>query len=297
MRKLPALHILAAFEAVARHSSITLAAEELCVTKSAVSHRIKLLESHFGVAFFARAHRRLALTAEGAFFIGAVRDALATLDNACAQMPRQSRSVVRVSVRPAFASNWLVQRIGDFHRLHGDIDLEIYASKVTNLRSVGADVAICYGKAGEWAGFETRELLRGLLAPVCSPDYRQSIGELKHPRDLLRASLLRLRRHPWTQWFRAAGVKCADPTTGPLFSDAHLMLHAAVAGQGVALAFDVLAQNDLAVGRLVRLFELNIPSDCAYYAVYPEAAMAKPEVAVFIDWLVATSRASTPCSA
>lgn len=290
MHKLPPLHILGAFEAAARHRSFTRAADELCVTKSAISHRIKLLEALFEVPLFVRRSDGLDLTPQGQFFLGAVREALATLQAACAQMPREQRRIVRVSVRPAFASNWLVQRVGEFHRLHEDIDLEIYASKKTNIRAVGADVAICYGKAEEWAGFECTRLLTGHLLAVCSPAYRDTLGDLEHPRDLLRTILLRLPRHPWAPWFKAAGVKCAEPTKGPLFSDAHLMLNAAAGSQGVALAFSALAQNDLAAGRLVRLFDLSIPSDCAYFAVYQKSALLKPEVVVFLEWLVATAR-------
>ena len=205
-------------------------------------------------------------------------------------MPRQERKVVRVSVRPAFASNWLIDKLGDFHRQHEDIDLEIYASKITNLRTVGADIAICYGKANEWAGFGCTKLLTGRLFPVCNPSYRKTLGEISHPKDLLRAVLLRLPRHPWKPWFEAAGVKYAESAKGLLFSDAHLMLNAAANGQGVALAFDVLARNDLKMEKLVRLFDLSIPSDCDYYAVYPEGALSKPETNLFLDWLVATCR-------
>lgn len=290
MRRLPPLHILATFEAAARHKSFTKAAEELCVTKSAISHRIKLLEAHFEAPFFMRQNKNLALTPQGSFFLEAVREALATLQNACSQMPGQERKVVRVSVRPAFASNWLIDKLGNFHRQHEDIDLEIYASKTTNLRTVGADIAICYGKANEWAGFECTKLLTGSLFPVCSPSYRKTLGEVNQPEDLLRAVLLRLPRHPWGPWFKAAGVKCAEPTTGLLFSDAHLMLNAAANGQGVALAFDILARNDLKMGKLVRLFDLSIPSDCAYYAVYPDGVLSKPETPLFLDWLVTTCR-------
>lgn len=290
MRRLPPLHILATFEAAARHKSFTKAAEELCVTKSAISHRIRILETHFEARLITRKGRNLALTSQGAFFLEAVREALATLQNACSQIPGHERKVVRVSVRPAFASNWLIGKLGDFHRLHENIDLEIYASKVTNLRTVGADIAVCYGKAFEWTGFQCTKLLTGCLFPVCSPSYRKTLGEISHPKDLLQAVLLRLPRHPWGPWFKSAGVKCAEPTTGLLFSDAHLLLSAAADGQGVALAFDVLARNDLKMGKLVRLFDLSIPSDCAYYAVYPEDALLKPETHLFLDWLVATCR-------
>ena len=293
MTRLPPLRILTAFEAVARHRSFTRAASELCITKSAVSHRIKLLEEYFQSSVFVRRSGGLEITPQGAFFLESVRNALETLQTACARMPTNEKKVVRVAVRPAFASNWLVEKLGEFHRLHEDIDLEIHASKMTNLNSVGADVAICYGKENEWFGFEARKLMSGELFPVCSPSYRDTLGKLLSPNDLLRTTLLRLPRHDWELWFQTAGVNREKPITGQLFSDAHLMLHAAATGQGVALSLSVLANKDISEGRLVRLFDISVPADCSYYAVYRPDDPSKLEVTTFMEWLVERSSNET----
>lgn len=297
-RKLPSFHGLAAFEAVARYQSFAKAAEELCVTQSAVSHRIKTLEQQFGAKFFVRNSNSVTLTAQGTFFLGAVIESLTTLESACSRLSG-TRKVVKLSVGPAFARNWLVERLSSFYRLHGDVDLEVsaiklaQASKLGSLKTGEADVSIRYGAQADWPGFQCIELMRSEVFPVCSPGYRATIGGISNPRDLLRATLLRLPRQPWKPWFRAARLSCEEPHQGPLFSDAALMLDAAAQSQGVALARSALVEHDLATGRLVRLFDVGIPSEFAYHAICQPATAGREEVASFIDWLVTSAQQNT----
>lgn len=294
-RKIPPLHALAAFEAVARHQSFAKAADELCLTQSAVSHRIRTLEQQFGARFLVRGHSAVTLTAQGTYFLGAVIEALSTLESACSTLSVE-RKVVRLSVGPAFARNWLVGRLGDFYRAHRDVDLEVHAIKLAQtgklacLKSGESDVAIRYGSEADWPGFRSVELMRSDVFPVCSPDYRTALGEPLEVRSLAHATLLRLARQPWKPWFEAAGLPCEEPDRGPLFSDAALMLDAAVQGQGVALARSTLVEHDLATGRLVQLFETSIPSECSYYAVCQPGGTRRAEVASFLDWLIETAR-------
>jgi LysR family glycine cleavage system transcriptional activator len=294
-RTLPSFHGLAAFEAVARYQSFAKAAEELCVTQSAVSHRIKTLEQQFGARFFVRNRSSVTLTAQGTFFLGAVIEALSTLESACSRLSG-TRKIVKLSVGPAFARNWLVERLGNFYRLHDDIDLEVSAIKMAQTNKLGslktgeADVSIRYGTAADWPGHQCIELMRSEVFPACSPGYKAIIGGISCPKDLLRATLLRLPRQPWKPWFRAAKLECEEPHQGPLFSDAALMLDAAAQGQGVALARSALVEHDLATGRLVRLFDVSIPAEFAYYAICQPAIALREDVASFIDWLVTCSR-------
>lgn len=210
-RKLPPLHALAAFEAVARHQSFAKAAEELCLTQSAVSHRIKALEQQFGARFFVRGHPAVALTAQGTFFLGAVIEALSTLESACSRLSVE-RKVVRLSIGPAFARNWLVGRLGAFYRMHSDVDLEVHAIKLAQTKKLAclktgeADVAIRYGSEEDWLGFQCVELMRSDVFPVCSPGYREALGDSIDPGGLVTATLLRLPRQPWKPWFSAAGA-------------------------------------------------------------------------------------------
>lgn len=297
-RKLPSFHGLAAFEAVARYQSFAKAAEELCVTQSAVSHRIKALEQQFGAKFFVRNRNSVTLTAQGTFFLGAVIESLSTLESACSRLSG-IRKVIKLSVGPAFARNWLVERLSSFYRLHGDVDLEVGAiklaqtSKLGSLKTGEADVSIRYGAQADWPGFQCIELMRSEVFPVCSPGYKATIGGISNPKDLLRATLLRLPRQPWKPWFRAANLSCEEPHQGPLFSDAALMLDAAAQSQGVALARSALVEHDLATGRLVRLFDVGIPSEFAYHAICQPATARREEVASFIDWLVTSAQQNT----
>lgn len=291
-RKLPPLPALAAFEAVARHRSFAKAARELCVTQSAVSHRIRTLEDLFGVKFFVRGRQTVELTAQGTFLLGAVIESLSTLNSACARLAA-TRRIIRLSVGPAFARNWLVRRLSDFYRLHEDIDLELSALKLTDADKLGAlgsgeaDIAIRYGNPADWAGYRVVDLIEPEVFPVCSPALAGVAGtQTQGLVGLLEGkTLLRLPRQPWKPWFCAAGLSWDEPETGPLFSDAGLMLDAAAEGQGIALARSALVEHDLVTGRLVRLSNISVPSGSAYCAICLPETVQRPEVAAFLEWL------------
>ncbi|OGA20516.1 MAG: hypothetical protein A3I02_04660 [Betaproteobacteria bacterium RIFCSPLOWO2_02_FULL_67_26] len=289
-QKLPSLPALAAFEAVARHKSFAKAARELCVTQSAVSHRIRALEDQFGSRFFVRAKHTVELTSQGTFLLSAVIKALSTLSAACARLAA-TRRAVKLSVGPAFARNWLIQRLGGFYRLHDDIDLEVNAVKLRDAEKLGAlksgeaDIAIRYGNAAAWTGYHAVELMKPEVFPVGSPGLAVAGGGAVGPDILGGRTLLRLPRQPWKPWLCAAGLVGNEPECGPLFSDASLMLDAAAQGQGVALARSVLVEHDLATGRLVRLSAVSIPSDNAYWVVCLPEAVRRREVSAFMEWL------------
>lgn len=294
-RKLPPFHSLLAFEAVARHRSFSRAADELCITHSAVSHRIRLLEESYGTKLLQRNSQGVALTHKGTEFLEAVLESLAILHTAAEKLSVVGREVVKLGLGHAFARSWLVERLGGFYRAHQDVDLDIYsvanADCVSMLRKGAIDVAVIYGKAADWEEFESIEIFKTRMFPVCSPGYLASNGEPQEPDDLLAATLLRLPTQPWKPWFKAAGLKVSDNAIkGPMFHDADLMLNAAVGGHGIALARDILADYDLTTGRLVRLFDLSIPSDSGYRVVYLANAKPRADVATFINWIVATAR-------
>jgi LysR family glycine cleavage system transcriptional activator len=293
IRPLPPLHALAAFLAVARHRSFGQAARELSVTPSAISHRIKALEQHYGAVLFSREHSTVRITPQGELILDAVTSAMAALESVHQKLHNCQRRTVKVSVGQAFARNWLIERLANFYRLQRDVDLELNGAraarmKFDSLRSGEADVAIIDG-APESKDFEQVEILRCRVFPVCSPAYRRTLESPDNPRTLLRATLLRVSRQPWRPWFKAASVVCQEPDQGALFSDSGLMLDAAVRDQGVGLARDVLVQHDLEMGRLVRLGDVSI--ECVYYAICLPRAVTRPEVAAFVDWL-ATGDAS-----
>ncbi len=294
-KRLPPFHTLAAFEAVARHQSFSKAAEELSITQSAISHRITKLEEHLGARCVLRGRGLVSLTAQGVQLLGGVLEAMSALEAACARLQKPRRMVIRLSVGPAFARGWLIEKLGNFYREHGEIDLEIIAAKLTSvgklavLKAGEADVAIRYGMAADWPGFECVKLLHSEAFPVCSPAYAVTAGPFGKPPDLAGAALLRLAGQRWTPWFVAAGIDFDEPAKGPLFSDAGIMLDAAANGQGVALARSTLVNFELRIGRLVRLFNIGVPSESAYHAICAPRVARRPEVRGFLDWLAATA--------
>ena len=201
------------------------------------------------------------------------------------------RTAIRLSVGPAFARGWLVGKLGHFYRNYPDIDLEIIAVKLNEadkqsvLKAGEADIAIRYGSPHDWPRLQCLKLLQCSAFPVCSPAYITAAGPFKKPADLAHVTLLRLSGQSWTPWFKAAGVAVEEPSKGPLFSDASIMLDAAASGQGVALARSVLVNFETRVGRLVRLFNIGIPSDSAYHAICSSKSLRRPEVRKFLDWI------------
>lgn len=291
---LPPLNTLIAFEAAARLQSFAKAARELCVTASAVSHRIKMLEQHYETKFFLRSKQNLVLTREGEIFLDAVLDSLLILRSASSRLRQEASKTIRINVSTAFANKWLAHRLDGYYEKHRDTHLEIRAvhhsalNQLADLRSGEVDLAIRYCRSADWRGFRKTKLMPVRVFPVCNPAYRVK-RSLNTPHDLAHATLLRSPREPWDPWFRVAGITPAPASTGTEFSDAGLLLSAAIGGQGVALARDVLAQEDIAVGRLVRVSDQSMPSELAYYALYPLRKPLRPEVEAFMKWLIAES--------
>jgi LysR family glycine cleavage system transcriptional activator len=283
--RLPPLTALRAFEAAARHLNFSRAAEELHVTHGAVSHQMKALEAHLGMALFKRQGREMRLTDAGALLQEHVADALQRLKRGVAALRDKRRGeVLTVTTTPAFATRWLLPRLADFQALHPEIDVNLRATQtLTDLARDGIDLAIRYGPGG-WPGLAADKLLDEEIFPVCSPDFRS--GRLPtQPAELADLVLLRDSRQPWRDWFLSVGLDWPEPARGPIYDDASLLLQAAAGGLGVALARAALAQAELASGRLVRLFPDSARASFAYYVVHPPGARLVPKIAAFRAWL------------
>ncbi len=283
---LPPLHTLRVFEAAARHRSFTRAARELHVTHGAVSRQVKALAEFLGAPLFVRRGRDMVPTPAAAALLESVAAAFQKLEEALATAAgrRPARPLV-ISVLPSFAARWLVTRLPDFAARHPDIDVLLRATPAVEELGDGVDMVVRYGRGG-WRGLETVRLFPEELFPVCSPRFRN--GRLpRRPRDLLSVPLLHDIDAPWELWLRAVGVAEPAPRAGLSFSDSSHLLAAAMAGQGVALARSVLAADELAAGRLVRVGR-GVPARRAYYAAWPRRN-ADPRVDAFVRWLVAIS--------
>jgi LysR family glycine cleavage system transcriptional activator len=288
-RRLPPLNALRAFEAVARHLSITGAAEELGVTPGAVSQSVKTLEDYLGRPLFNRTPRGLVLTESAEAALPALIEGFDRLLDGARRLAGPERGGrLTVSVAPSFAAKWLAPRLGDFSIAHPDLDLQIHASMgLANFDTEGVDVALRFG-AGKWHGLEARLLLREEVIPVCAQRLADEIGA---PSDL--AKFTRIHDDSpmndpscpdWTMWLKAAGVTDVDATRGQRFNQSNLAIEAAISGRGVALAKRALAQADIDSGRLATPFSSTTPIEFAYWIVHPPGRARTKAARAFINW-------------
>lgn len=287
-RRLPPLNSLRVFEAAARQLSFTRAAEELFVTQAAVSHQVKALEEWLGVRLFRRQSRQIILTDAGQAYLPDVRDALDGLDNATRRLLNRGNSgPLTVSCLASFAANWLVPRLGRFRQQHPDIDVMISANDLMvdfGRDREEVDIAIRYG-TGDWPGLDVILLLTEELFPVCSPDYLDDAPVLKEPSDLKHHTLLHDDMElNWAAWLKVNGVKDVDASRGLTFNLSNILVDAALAGQGVALARSALVEHHLAAERLITPFRVKLPARLAYYLVFPKGGGDDPRLSAFIDW-------------
>ncbi|TWA87898.1 LysR family glycine cleavage system transcriptional activator [Azospirillum brasilense] len=284
----PSLLAVRAFEAAARLGSFTRAAEELCLTQSAVSRHVRALEQCFAVDLFARRGRHIALTEEGRDYFGAVADGLERIRRANDALLRRGRRDERVtlSLLPSVAALWLAPRLPDFTGRFPDVDLRIQASMaLADLRRDGIDLALRYG-LGTWAGLRAELLAEERLIPVCAPAYARSL-ELGGDPACLRPALLLTDNIPggWANWLRAAGLEPAGMRFGPRFDEGTSLYRAAAAGAGVALGRSLLVARDIAEGRLAVATPFSIPATYSYWLVQPEEQKPGRATGLLADWL------------
>ena len=292
-RRIPPLTALRAFEAAGRHLSFTKAADELHVTQAAVSHQVKSLEEYLGLKLFRRLNRTLLLTDAGQLYLPPLTDAFECIDRATHRLRRQlGRARLTVSVLPSFAAGWLVPRLGRFRQRCPDVDLRIDpTAALTDFRRGDVDLGIRYGR-GRYPGLRADWLMREEFYPVCSPRLLEGPVPLRDPADLVHHTLLHDEATvDWRTWLLAAGVEGVDAGRGITVTDSSMLLRAAIAGQGVALARSVLAADEIASGRLVRPFDVDVPAEFAYYLAYPEESAGRTDVAAFREWILEEARA------
>lgn len=295
MRKndLPPLESLRAFEAAARHLSFTRAADELCVTQSAVSKQVIALESALATRLFARKTRALALTAAGERLLRATALAFAELRAASAELRGGDEPTVTLATTQAFASFWLIPRLADFRRRHPGIDIRISAdTRLVDLERGRFDAAVRYLQDRN-APASALRLFGDTVLPVVSPACLKKSGRpLVQPADLAHHVLLvyedEEQRRPWLSWpvwLEMAGVARLRPAGSVAFNQYEPAIRAAVDGQGVALATLALVADLLREGRLVAPLPQRFANPRAYYLVLSERATANPALAAFRQWL------------
>ena len=291
------LNALRAFEATARKSSFTLAAQELCVTQAAVSHQIRQIEEALGVRLFERTHRRVVLTPPGERLFKSVAAAFSEIDGALRDVcdAGLQKTTVTVQVTPSFGSRWLARRLHSFWAAYPEIDLRIYHALPHEQHDAHrVDMAVKWG-AGNWSPMRSEKLFGAVLLPVCSPAYLRPDAPLTKAVDLFQYTLLHEDSYDdWAAWFRAAGVEQPMPPHGTIIDDTNTLLEAALNLQGIALGRLPLVHDQLEQGLLVSPFDLAIECEGAYYLVYEERTAAHSACAKFKSFLLDQVRSCPP---
>jgi LysR family transcriptional regulator, glycine cleavage system transcriptional activator len=295
-KPLPPLNALRAFEAAARHLSLTKAAQELNVTAGALSHQIRGLEDLLGLKLFERRVRSIALTPAGKQLYPGLQTGFIQIRDAVASMSRDGdASVLVISTPPGFTSKWLAPRLYRFSMAYPEIDARVSSSlSNANFTTDGVDVAVRNLPIDAMAEPELKveKLLELSFVAVCSPRLIETHGPFTAPESLKGVPLVhddslsnRAELPTWADWFKAAGVDDVDVSRGLRFNSADHALDATVEGAGVLLAHDVLAYDELRTGRLAIPFELTLRSGRAYYFVCPKRRQDFPNVRAFHNWI------------
>lgn len=283
--RLPPLNTLRLFEAAGRHRSFKLAAEELNVTPSAVSHGIQTLEDWLGAPLFVRGHRSLELSAAGIAYLPRVRDALAQLASATEAVPgRRPSGRLSISVAPTFGLRWLIPSLPRFNARHPQIEVTVDTShRRVEFPRDGIDLAIRLGR-GDWDDLYSLCLVMEELVPVCTPEIAVTITSAE---DLKGKTLLHLvnASEDWAAWAALAGVGGLDLERGLRLDTIQMVQEAAAQGLGIAIGRLPLAGPEIESGRLVPV--LGPPRRCqsGYWLVTGRDSLARPEVVAFRDWI------------
>ncbi len=283
---------LVAFEAAARHLSLTRAGEELRISREAVSRHIRVLEEHLGVKLFDRLHRGVALTAPGQKFQAVVVESLGNIASVSASISRPGKSSsITVSATIAISSFWLTPRLARFRAKYPDIEIHVAISdQPHDLISGQIDVGLRYGD-GQWPGLNAIHLFNVDSFPVCSPDYLAGAGPLNEPADLLNHTLVNLdgsthAAEDWWWWLKEQNVRVPQSFSMLGLDSYDNVIQLAVKGQGVALGFSGIVNEFLADGRLVQPIAATLSRNNAVYVLTPSTQSPSSTVQGFIDWIV-----------
>ncbi|MBU2966584.1 LysR substrate-binding domain-containing protein [Amphritea sp. 2_MG-2023] len=287
MKRYPSTTALRAFEAISRLGSVSAAAEELNLTRSAVSHQLNVLEDVVGFALTQKEGRGLTLTRKGESYALEVKKALTILLEASRVRDEEEMvGKLTISCAPGLANYWLSRKLSGFIKKYPKLSLHILTPSFPgDISNNDVDLFITYGN-GSWSGKYVKQLITIQLFPVCSPHFFHKQGGLGHPSNLVKMPLFHLMNHTdWRVWLAANGVSHTELEGGVVFSDANLVQSAAIAGQGIAIGDNMVSGDALEKGLLIRPFEKSIESPRAYYLVTSPKNVERNDVAAFIDWL------------
>lgn len=284
---IPPLSALQAFEAIARRKSFALAANELHISASAVSHQVAKLENLLGVRLFERSARGVELTTFGRNYLLRVASALGAINAATEDLRHGVQDTLYVHSSPSFASLWLMPRIAKFAARHPNVSLVMSASHMHSDFQLGqTDIDIRYGLPS-WPNLEVEALFKEKIMPLASPEFIRNHA-LKYPADLLGVPLIQSSVNvvQWPEWFDKFFADKRPERMTLRFDRAMMSLDAAVQSLGVALESTRIGHSLIESGRLQPVFadEMCIEVQ-AHFMVYPSRHASRPEVQSFLAWL------------
>ena len=285
-RRLPSLNAIRAFEATARHLSVTRAAGELGVTPGAVSRQVRELEQRLRTDLFRRGPSGMTLTEPGEALFEAARDALDRIAEGVTRAGRAGRVLprLRLGVYSLFASRWLIPRLQRLRDRHPSLELELVTTNdALDLVPQRFDAIIAVADDRSRPGLAATPILPIEMVPVCAPAL--AAGDAF---DLRRLSLLHSRQRPqdWRRWLEAAGIRDVNPDVGSTFESIGVALDAAAEGLGVALAVRALLGPDLAAGRVVVPLPFSRRSSRSFVLMHDAARSGDPALSALREWLV-----------
>jgi LysR family transcriptional regulator, glycine cleavage system transcriptional activator len=278
---------LRALETAERCRSFTLAANELNLTHSAISHQIRQIEGMLSIPLFERAQTQMIPTEACTRLAERVRKNLADLEFALLEARnsnQQQRLVLKVNVMADFANVWLIPKLEAFSDVEPHLDLSITVRNTLDVpERHEADVGIWH-RPIDRNGFQSRKLLDDSVVAVCTPAFFAKHAPLD-ANKLAHIPLLKFAGRSWQEFFDAAGIRAGDPNYGPMFSDAASLLQAALVGQGVAMLRERLIHSYLRDGTLVRIGTTRIPSTLSYHICWHQDNPKREAILQFAEWL------------
>jgi LysR family glycine cleavage system transcriptional activator len=286
--RIPSIQALRALESFARHGTVWQAADELALTRSAVSHQLRLLERELDFAILNRIGTRVELTTRGRAYAEDVRRALSSISASAARNASQGiAGSITVSSPAGFATSWLCTNIARFLAAHPDVTVSLTTPRRRDDIS-NPDVDLFVTFAHEFPPGTRVELMQRVeFTPLCSPAYLNEFGGFSDRRSLMRATLLHIGDYAdWEQWMRLIGLPAEAAHRGLRCSDMNLVYAAALASQGIAMGDEFVCADAMARGLLVRPFDVMLPSEDSYHLVTPKKSIDNPTVDAFATWLL-----------
>jgi len=287
-RLMPSMMALQCFEAVARHMSVTRAAEELHMTQSAISKQIAQLEALLRNPLFLRVRRRLQLTPAGALYQSEVRTILNQVDMSSRYILTygSETQVLTIGTQPTFGSRWLIPRLQRFMAAHPDIQVKVRSeTRPFDLMQAKIDISFFFGH-GTLPGAQCLELFEADVVPVCAPGFLRG-GRIASLDELSQQTLLQCASRPeaWHDYFSHQQYQSDSSYHGPRFDTFYMCVRAAEGGCGIALTPRLLAEEELQAGKLVIPWGYVQPSDGAYFVAYSEHSAEVPKIKQFVGWV------------